>query len=80
MDVFATPQMRNLLLPIARDIAPELIGREFADLDPVRDAGDLHDVCRMANIVRYIRMGIHPHWISEQDIAKAQRFAMSKGF
>lgn len=80
MDVFSTPQMRNLILPICRDICPELIGREFADLDPVRDAGKLHDVCRMANLVRYVRMGINPHWISPEELERAQHFALSKGF
>jgi len=80
MDIFGVPQMRTLLLPICRDIAPGLIGREFADLDPVRDAGQLHDVCRMANIVRYVRMGIDPHWISSEELEQARKFALSKGF
>jgi hypothetical protein len=80
MDVFAAPQMRQLILPICRDISPTLTGREFADLDPVRDASALKEVCRMANLVRYVRMGINPHWISSEELECAQKLAMSKGF
>ena len=80
MDVFGAPQMRVLILPICRDIAPTMVGREFADLDPVRDADDLKNVCRMANLVRYVRMGINPHWVSVEDLERAQQFALSKGF
>jgi hypothetical protein len=80
MDIFGAPQMRTLLLPICRDIAPTLIGREFAELDPVRDASALKEVCRMANIVRYIRMGVTPHWIPQDELECAQKLALSKGF
>jgi len=80
MDVFSAPQMRMLILPICRDISPTLVGREFADLDPVRDASALKEVCRMANLVRYVRMGLSPHWISPEELECAQKLALSKGF
>lgn len=80
MDVFSAPNMRSLILPICRDISPTLIGREFAELDPVRDASALKEVCRMANIVRYVRMGLSPQWISSEELECAQKLALSKGF
>jgi hypothetical protein len=80
MDVFSAPHIRNLLLPICRDISPTLTGREFADLDPVHDASALKEVCRMANLARYVRMGINPHWIPVEELECAQKLALSKGF
>jgi hypothetical protein len=80
MDVFSAPHIRNLILPICRDISPTLTGREFADLDPVRDASALKEVYRMANLVRYVRMGINPHWIPVEELECAQKLALSKGF
>lgn len=50
----------DVIRPIAREICVRLTGREYDDLDTIRDRQLIHDVFAEANRERYRRMGIDP--------------------
>lgn len=50
----------NLIRPIAEEICKGMTGREYHDLDTVKDAKQIEEVFAEANRTRYRRMGIDP--------------------
>lgn len=66
--------MRVLIEPIARDISPTITGKEFSELDTVRDAAEIVQVCRAATIVRYLRAGVKVTWVSAEEMEFCKQF------
>lgn len=69
------PPIRSLIIPIAREICPILIQRAYSSLDTIRDAEAIREVCRIASIVRYMRMGKTPHWITNDERMTCRKLA-----
>jgi hypothetical protein len=69
------PPIRSLVVPIAREICPLLIQREYSSLDTISDAEAIIEVCRIANIVRYLRMGGTAKWSSADELALCRKLA-----
>lgn len=62
-----TPSL-ELLRPIATEISNAVVGREYNDLDTIKDARLIQKVFRTAAIVRYLRMGIKVTWIPLEEL------------
>jgi hypothetical protein len=71
------PPIRSLVVPIARDICPLVIERAYSTLDTVRDAEAIREVCRLASLVRYVQMGLTPHWVPREELELARKLALA---
>jgi hypothetical protein len=61
------------VLDEVRVIARELY-KGYSKLDPAKDAKEIERICRKANIVRYLRMGIDPKWLPKVEVEDARRY------
>ncbi len=71
------PPIRSLIVPVAREICPLVIQRTYSSLDTVRDAETIREVCRLASIVRYVHMGLTPHWVPREELELARKLALA---
>jgi hypothetical protein len=70
------PPILDLVRPIAREICVRFCGREYDDLDTIKDAKLIMVVFRKANVIRYLRMGINPEkWIQEDELKELRTWA-----
>ena len=67
-----------MIEPIAREVSSAITGKEFSELDTVRDASAIMEVCRAAAIVRYLRKGVNVTWITAQEIEFCKQFVEAK--
>jgi hypothetical protein len=66
-------QRRANVLDEVRDIARELY-KGYDKLNPAKDAKEIERICRKANIVRYLRMGIDPKWLPKPEVEEARKW------